>query len=190
MKTNLLFPAFFLMILAQLYIPSKMILDSRGLLRSGKEYKFLTAPIDPTDPFRGKYISLNFQANAIEIKASHDWKKNDPVFVLLDTDQQGYARIRAVTHERPRGDSDYIQASVRQIIQGSNHKLIVEYPFNRYYIEESKAAETEKIYLDSMSSSSSQTYAVVMVKDGEALIKDIFISGISIKEINFQKNTN
>ena len=51
--------AFIFMVFAQWYVPSKMILDREDILKNGEEFKFLTQPIDPSDPFRGKYITLN-----------------------------------------------------------------------------------------------------------------------------------
>ncbi|HUR30287.1 MAG TPA: GDYXXLXY domain-containing protein, partial [Saprospiraceae bacterium] len=54
--------AFAIMVLVQLYVPASMIMESEKVLKEGKEFKFKTAPVDPTDPFRGKYVELNFDA--------------------------------------------------------------------------------------------------------------------------------
>ena len=54
---------FVLVALAQLYVPAKMIWDQEDVLKNGSEYKFKTDPVDPNDPFRGKYITLSFDNN-------------------------------------------------------------------------------------------------------------------------------
>lgn len=66
-KKKILLLSFFLVAVVQLYVPSKMIWDREEVLRTGTEYKFRTAPIDPTDPFRGKYITLRFDDNTVDI---------------------------------------------------------------------------------------------------------------------------
>ncbi|MBD3630845.1 GDYXXLXY domain-containing protein [Cyclobacterium sp.] len=55
---KIVLPVFVLIALLQLYLPAKMILDREDILHKGKEYKFKTQPIDPNDPFRGKFIAL------------------------------------------------------------------------------------------------------------------------------------
>jgi uncharacterized membrane-anchored protein len=54
-------PLFALTCLAQWFVPAQMIYDQEQVLREGKTYHFKTAPIDPSDPFRGKYITLSFE---------------------------------------------------------------------------------------------------------------------------------
>ena len=61
-KKILLISAFVLVVLVQLYVPAKMIWGREEVLNTGTEYKFRTAPIDPNDVFRGKYINLNYEA--------------------------------------------------------------------------------------------------------------------------------
>ena len=69
----ILLGVFVLVALMQLFVPANMIWSREKVLNEGKIYKFKTAPIDPNDPFRGKYISLNFEQNAIEVNNADDW---------------------------------------------------------------------------------------------------------------------
>ena len=55
------------MVMVHLYVPAKMIFNKEAVLAQGKDYRFKTAPIDPYDPFRGKYIDLYYEANAFHI---------------------------------------------------------------------------------------------------------------------------
>ena len=62
MKTKLVYiTAFVLIVLAQWYVPALMISEHEDVAANGKVLKFKTAPIDPYDAFRGKYIMLNFR---------------------------------------------------------------------------------------------------------------------------------
>lgn len=47
----------------QLAIPGYMIFEQNQILTEGTAYKFKTRPIDPYDPFRGRYVTLAFEAN-------------------------------------------------------------------------------------------------------------------------------
>ena len=57
---KIIFPAFILLVLVQLFVPANMILEQEDILKNGTPYKFKTAPIDPYDPFRGKYVWLGY----------------------------------------------------------------------------------------------------------------------------------
>lgn len=58
MNRKILLSVFILVAVMQLYVPGKMIFDNEDILETGIEYKFKTAPIDPSDPFRENTSSL------------------------------------------------------------------------------------------------------------------------------------
>src|SRR6185503_880784 len=98
---TIIFPAFILMVLVQLYVPVKMIFSNESLLEGGREFKFRTAPIDPNDPFRGKYITLSFKENSARVENAKDWNNGDQIFVSLTQDEEGFAKILEVSKEKP-----------------------------------------------------------------------------------------
>ena len=181
--------AFILVALVQIYVPAKVILDRAIVLRSGKEFKFKTAPIDPSDPFRGKYINLNFNENTFEIQNRENWANGETVFVLLTTDNNGFAKIRSVSKTKPLDNQDFLKAKVDFIIYDGS-KLSIEYPFDRFYMEESKAYNAELTYNRTIRDTSQVTYALVNIKNGESVLKDVMINGIPIREIVKQEQQN
>ena len=68
---------FAVMCLAQWIVPGKMVYDSENTIAEGTLYKFKTAPIDPSDPMRGKYITLKFQENFLQFTDSAEWQRGD-----------------------------------------------------------------------------------------------------------------
>ena len=56
--------AFVLLALIQWVLPARMIWEREEVLQIGKEFKFIVEPIDPEDPFKGRYINLNFKAGS------------------------------------------------------------------------------------------------------------------------------
>ena len=51
---KLILPLFVLMVVAQIFVPARMIWKQERMLAKGTEFKFLTRTVDPSDPFRGQ----------------------------------------------------------------------------------------------------------------------------------------
>lgn len=178
----LLIGIFVLMVAAQWLVPAKMIYDHEVILTSGTPYKFRTAPVDPADPFRGKYITLNFAETSIGIVDPTEWEGAEYVYVSVENDSAGFAHISAVSMYEPE-NADYIKADVSYVSTYEPYTLQFRYPFDRLYLEESKAAEAERQYWSSRTDSTQVTYAIVYVKQGEAALKDVMINDRSIVDI-------
>ena len=173
---------FILVAIIQLYVPGKMIYVQEKVMMTGNEFKFKAAPIDPNDPFRGKYITLQFEASTFTVKNTNEWTHGQEVFVLIQPDSNGYAKIQSVSNERPGNDADYVKAKIGYVDE-INSNLMINYPFDRFYMEESKAQPAEDLYRKSITDSTQIAYALVNVKNGEAVIKDVMINGKSIADL-------
>jgi len=62
-------------------------------------------------------------------------------------------------------------------------ELNVEYPFERFYMEESKAPLAESMYWEVSRDTTKITYASVSIQNGRAVLKDVFIGDVSIREL-------
>ena len=171
--------AFVVLALVQLFVPLKMILDREEVLANGEVYKFKTAPVDPNDPFRGKYINLSFEASQFPVTVADAWTINQEVFVQLATDADGFAQVLDVTNEPP-SSTPFVEAKIRSI---SPDVLFLEYPFERYYMEETKAYEAEQRYRETLLDSLQTTYALVRIKEGKAVLEAVMLNGVPIQEI-------
>jgi uncharacterized membrane-anchored protein len=69
-----------LVVIAQLYVPLQMMFNQEDIMKTGTEFKFQTAPIDPYDPFRGKYITLFFKEREITVQNNIKWSNGETVF--------------------------------------------------------------------------------------------------------------
>jgi len=183
---KIIFVVFILVAMAQLFVPAKMIFDREDILATGKEYKFRTAPVDPNDPFRGKFITLDFEDNMLIISSEEGLVSAQIVFVIITNDADGYAIIESISQEEPINHQNYIKAKVAYVSSVDEDDLTeitINYPFDRYYMEESKAHDAEVIYNQSQPDSSQTAYALVAVKNGETVLKDVLIDGISISNL-------
>ena len=74
MKTKYIFILFVIVALIQLFVPAQVILQQESVLETGNVYRFKTQPVDPNDPFRGKYITLNYAISSVKTQDTL-WKK-------------------------------------------------------------------------------------------------------------------
>lgn len=176
-------PAFVLLCVAQLYLPTKIIADRENVVSKGKLFRFKVAPLDPNDPFRGKYITLRYEADSVKVKNVNEWMRNAKVYVLLKADSNGYAAIAGISASRPENQVDYVQATIAVLNLEDKSTIQIEYPFNRFYMEESKAVKAESMFLETLRSPQSNAYAQVYVREGNAVIDDVVINGKSVKHI-------
>lgn len=88
-----------------------------------------------------------------------------------------------MSRARPTDGADFIEAQVWYVSESDPRRLMIDYPFDRYYMEESKAQEAEDTHRRAQRDTTRITYALVSVKNGDAVVKDILIDGISISEI-------
>lgn len=177
-----LFAGFILVALVQLFVPANMIWQAEGTIREGNEFHFKVAPVDPNDPFRGKYISLAFEADEITVPGNN-WAGFDEVYARIHKGKDGFAQIQDLSQSPPEDTEDFIRVAVYMMTQFKDSTAItISYPFDRYYMEESKALAAEKLYSESVSDSRQRTYGVVFVKNGKASLTDVRINDLSIQE--------
>jgi uncharacterized membrane-anchored protein len=174
-----------LMCAAQWIVPGQMIIEQENILKNGRAYHFKSAPVDPSDPFRGKYLTLNFRGNQFISKESYS--QGEKVYVVLGEDSRGFARIDELRKIKPTKSENYFQADVRYSYDSI---VFVDFPFDRFYVEESKAKETERIYSENnrMSDSTQTTYAIVRVLNGKTSLEDVIINNRSIIDIMKELN--
>ncbi len=176
--------AFVLIVVVQWFVPTSMIFKKEGILKNGKVFKFKTEPIDPSDPFEGKYISLKFQQDTFPLNKELEKLSNgDEIFVVLKQ-ENGYAVIAQVSVNEPKGNLDFVKASVDYVENYDNNRRIhINYTFNKFFMEESKAPKAEVLYNDASQKSRENCYALVYTKDGSAVVSDVLVNDTSISKL-------
>jgi uncharacterized membrane-anchored protein len=158
-----------------------------------KILKFRTAPIDPYDAFRGKYIYLNFANDRVPVtKETKNLGNNDDIFVTF-RDSAGYALVASVSVTEPTASSEYVKAKVDYVDNRtakfnisfnprSRLFVYIDYPFDRFYMNEDKAPQAEKVYSGFTNDLKKNVYAEVAIKNGVGVVKDVFVDGVPIKD--------
>jgi uncharacterized membrane-anchored protein len=171
--------AFLILAIIQWVVPGKIIWEKNQILRKGQSYKFRTEPIDPSNPFKGKYISLNFAESSFVDTVDKNLSHGDNIYVILGTDRRGFTTIKDLSIREPLNEVDYVRATVYYTsVEDNGSRVHLRYPFDKFYMDEYKAPAAEKIYRESNGDTSNVTYALVKVRNGEGVIQNVYINDV------------
>jgi len=168
--------------LVQWFVPLNMIMQQEDILKEGTVFKFKTRPVDPNDPFRGKFVILNYEAARNETAEEQHWFRGEPVFVRIATDAQGFAKVHALEKMAPVDDDDYVQAEIDRIWGENPTRIRIKFPFERFYMEETKAPKAEALFRDMRADTSIVIYSLVVINQGKSALEDVLVNGVSIKD--------
>lgn len=182
MVKKIVLPAFVLMVLVQWYVPARLVVQMQHLLKTGKEFRFRTLPINPDEPVYGNTVYLSFKETSAHVSPADTFYTGDPVFVSLDVDSAGYAKISAVSKEMPSGATDFVRATVDYALGDSTGLLYVRYPFDQLYLEQPGPKPEDGSVSFWEPDTNQVSFALVMVHEGQAALKDVMINGESLKE--------
>ncbi len=182
-KNKIILLLFIIVAMVQLFVPASMIIDRENVIKNGNKFNFLTEPVDPNDPFHGKYIDLAFTETEFPLNSDTSWVPNETVFVILETDKDGFARIQSVSKEKPQNSTDYIKARVYYVRADDANTMVINYPFSRFYMQETKAQNAEDQFRKAQRNNTKSTYAIISVLNGKAVILDIMIDNVSVTKL-------
>ena len=164
---------FALVAFAQLAVPASLIWKRERTLRQGHVWKFRTAPVDPVDAFRGRYVALEFEAEGQEIAPPSNAEHGQTVLVTLRQDPQGFAMIDQVFPNRPEGD-DFIEAQ----LQGHTVSL----PFDKYWVTERDAPAADAAYRAQSRREKKNAFVTVRVFKGDAALEQLYLDELPLGE--------
>ncbi len=176
-------PLFSIMLIAQIAVPAYMVYEEESVINTGTEYRFETAALDPADPFRGRYLTLSFAENNIEIDSTEEWRRGETIYVGIKNNNKGFVQAISV-HKTPPRDKEYVKAKVTRFHRNLPRKVSWEYGFNRYYMQEFQSLKAETIYRNATRDTNSVTYAKVMVKHGKSTLTDVIVNDTSIVSLS------
>ena len=179
--------AFALVCIAQVAVPASLVVKHERTRSAGTLWKFQTAPVDPGDPFRGRYVQLAYAVDREPVPLADPTRPwidlNRRVYAELAAGPDGFARLVRVHEQRPVG-VDYVDAFAQYMAPNEERKdpppppaLFVRLPFDRYYLPEARAPEVEREYGQASRTAQANTYAEVRVLDGHAVLVNLVLDG-------------
>jgi len=181
MKGKVLIGLFFCLAAVQIITPLAMIRGQEVVLKEGAPFKFKTAPVDPFDAFRGRYVALRLEQDTVPRPGGLFLSEGQTAYAVLGVDDQGFAVLTDVLTQRPAG-VPYIQAKVNYC---AADKIQLDLGIDRYYMGEKAAPVAERLAWQRLRRGvrdEQDTYAVVRVKDGRAVLEALYVAGRPIED--------
>jgi len=176
-----------ILIAVQIAVPFSMIRNRENILRQGELFRFKTRPIDPADPFQGRYVWLGFKDDFVprSKEDKEDLVYRMPIYALLETDEEGFAHFKGWSLEKPE-EGYYLKTRyLGRRWNRNENSFRIDLPFDRYYMDEAKAPRAEILVRES--TRSTNCWANVRILDGKALIEDVFAEGQSLRDLAAEK---
>lgn len=177
-------PALIILACLQLALPAYLIINREFILAYGDEIRLKTAPVDPYDAFRGKYITLSYQEQSVlaDKDASASFSSGNIIYAVFNLDDKRNGTLAGVTARQPASGL-YIKCKITSTYfetgTGKN-RVYISFPFDRYYLTEEKALKAEAVYREQ--TRTAECYALIRVHDGQGVIADIILDGQPIME--------
>jgi len=160
------------LMLIQLAVPGFMIFRQEQILQFGRVFKFKTAPVDPYDAFRGRFVSLQFALASDTGNVDYTYQ-NRTVWVRFGEDENGFAKI---------SEESKIPLSGEGVLMTTRRYGRLQLPFERYYMDEHKAPNAEAAYFDNNRRNHQNVYAAVRILNGHAALEELYIDNKPILE--------
>lgn len=193
----LLLAAFFIIALAQLVVPVRMISEQAAFAQSGKEFQFKIKHKsggnfergNTSSSIQGKYLMLNFEIARYKADSKPDLDFRNPVFISLIKDSLGFARVGQVAQRRPETGPDWIKGRAFPNRKDSS-LLQLSFPFRNYYLEDSDTRLIDSAITRRLLDTTSLIYLNVIIREDRFLIKDLVIDSLSFKEFVKKAKSN
>ncbi|MGV3659198.1 MAG: GDYXXLXY domain-containing protein [Prosthecobacter sp.] len=166
--------------LAQWAAPLMQIWTHERTLTQGTLIKLKCTAPDPYDPLRGRYLAVSPVQREVTVPKDMKLEAGMPVYATLTPDANGLTTLSTVSLTPPAGVT-YVRLKTRYVYDYDS-KAAIEWPFDRYYINEKLAPEADKWFAENIRLKDG-IVAEVRVLNGRAVLEDLSLNGKSFREI-------
>lgn len=170
----------------QIFVPANIIYQYEKLHSSGTTFRFRCAPIDPIDYLRGKYVRLNFLNETFDLPVSDssNYLQGNTVYAVFGKDSAGFAKIIQVQKNKPTHTVNYLETTIKYGQEFSNSgRITIHLPFDKYFMEESKAKPAEELYRENIRKDSVNVVALVQIQNGISMLNGLLINEKPIEKV-------
>lgn len=180
--------AFVIGTLTTLGIPVSAIWIHYQTLSHGEVVKVRLMPIDPYDPFRGRYVALQLENERVPAAAPESFadQRHRSGYLSYRTDEDGFLQAIEIYENRPT-ETPYLE--VYDIWEIGENEYTYQLPFDRYYLNEKDAQLAEDIARESLrvqqiaaESEKLPSYLILRVRRGNAAIENLMIDELPVQQ--------
>lgn len=165
--------------LAQIGVVLFQIMSYEKILKEGESFYFKVLPLDPYDPFRGRYVTLRF-ANATQAPISQGQsKENQSLGYAILEHQEKFDSVKEITFVKPQMGS-FLEVNIHENRQKNASSMVYfSLPFDRFYMREDVAPKAEKVL---RLRSGVEVKAKLKVLNGKGVIEELLVGEIPLSE--------
>jgi uncharacterized membrane-anchored protein len=176
-----------LLCVVQIGVIGAQIWKYERILKEGEVFFFTVKPLDPYDPFRGRYVTLRFiDATRAPLQTNETMPEDLPKrgFALLEHNANRADRVTFLTFSQPLSTS-YLKVDVFGVNQPKKDALMAfSLPFNRFYMREDVAPLAERVLRDK----EVEVKAKLRVLKGEGVIEALFVGQTPLAEFALKRS--
>jgi uncharacterized membrane-anchored protein len=136
-------------VLLQLFALLYMAGVREMIIHTGKSVFLKTAPLDPRDPFRGDYVSLNYEISEIPLKKFKGVLPSDRsarYYTVLKKGDGNLFELDYCSTIRPECDTVFIKGrnENRWFNPATQKYLLLKYGIEKYFVQQKKGLDIEK----------------------------------------------
>ncbi|MCB1277678.1 GDYXXLXY domain-containing protein [Prosthecobacter sp.] len=169
---------FALAALAQWAAPLSQIWTHEQVLAKGTLVRLKCRAPDPYDPLRGRFLAVWPEQTDAPVPDGAKIDRGSQVFFTLTPGADGLSTITSIS-TTPPGTGIWLRARAGYVY---DKKVNIEWPFERFYINEKLAPEADKWFAQNIRGDQG-IVAEVRVLNGRAVLADLSLDGKSFREI-------
>ncbi len=155
------------------------IMNYEKILKEGESFYFKVLPLDPYDPFRGRYVTLRF-SNATQAPiAQGQSKENQSLGYAILEHQEKFDSVKEITFVKPQM-GNFLEVNIHENRQKNAFSVVYfSLPFDRFYMREDVAPKAEKVL---RLRSGVEVKAKLKVLNGKGVIEELLVGEIPLSE--------
>ena len=167
------------------------VMHYERILKEGDVFYFKVLPLDPYDPFRGRYVTLRFE-NAIKAPLAEGEKKEEQLkgYAILEHKEKGDG-IKEIRLIKPQSGS-FLEVDIRSLNytttkqkEDAPNLVYFSLPFDRFYMREDIAPKAEQVLRQR---SGVTVLAKLRVLEGKGVIEDLMVGETPLSQFVSQNN--
>jgi len=155
------------------------IMSYEKILKEGETFYFKVLPLDPYDPFRGRYVMLRFANTTQAPIAQGQSKENQSLGYAILGHQEKLDSVKEITFLKPQMGS-FLEVNINENRQKNTSSMVYfSLPYDRFYMREDVAPKAEKVL---RTRSGVEVKAKLKVLNGKGIIEELFVGEIPLRE--------
>lgn len=168
--------AFVILCIAQVGLMMRTAWVSEGVVTTGEVFDFAVRPYDPVDPFRGRYLRLAFEAEDY-VGVVEPSNHVGPAWATLGRTGDGFGVVTYISAEEPLDAADTM---IVNVLNGDPPRI--RFTFTEFYVPEHMGPAADRAWAQANREGNAQAFVRVRVADGNAVIEDLYIDGMTLAE--------